>query len=379
MNIVPPESASDDAGASGDERQRPLNNAPVQLRSKSLGWFTKLLAVWVFLCIVLGTVVGAAIPAIPNALQKATISQVWIPGVVLVWLMVYPMMLGVEWNALKDLTKHPMGLLLTTVINWAVQPFLMYALALLFFTVVYASILPNEIQKQYLVGAVILGGSPCTAMVFVWSSMSNGNPTYTLIQVMLNDLILLVLYIPTLALLLSIAGLSLPWDTVAISVALFVVVPAVMGIITRVIMQQKWGPAAISTVAAMFAPISTAALLVLVTCIFTLQAHVIIHSWVHVLLIAIPLLVQIFFVFALTYTTAYLLYIEHSVAGPAAFIGSSNFFELAVSLAITLYGPQSGATLVTVVGVLVEVPIMLLEVEIVNRTKQAFTHRCAAE
>lgn len=306
-------------------------------------------------------------------MDKATVDSVWIPGAVLVWLMVYPMMLGVRWSALRQVPSEPKGLLLTTFVNWAVQPFVMYGLAVLFFDVIYDSVLDADTQKEYIAGAVILGGSPCTAMVFVWSALAGGDPNYTLAQVVLNDLILLVLYVPTTQLLLSMSDISLPWGTVLLSVCLFVVVPFALGTVTQIyILRKENGEARLDKIQKLFKPISAISLILLVVFIFMSQAKVITDNFSHVLLISFPLILQTSFIFLLTYSLAFALCLKHNVAGPAAFIGSSNFFELAVALALTVYGPGSGAVLVTVVGVLVEVPVMLLEVTIVNASKRRY-------
>jgi ACR3 family arsenite transporter len=338
------------------------------------------LTVWVALAMILGTTLGALVPSIPKALEKATVSSIWLPGSVLVWLMVYPMMLGVRWNAIRQVHKHPGGLCLTTFVNWAAQPFVMYGLAVLFFNVVFASILDPETQSEFIAGAVILGGSPCTAMVFVWSSLARGDANYTLAQVVLNDIILLFLYAPTTKLLLNISDIALPWDTVFLSVFLFVVVPFLMGVLTHlVVLRRDNGEEIMKRIQKFFHPVSAISLVVLVVFIFISQAAVIVDNPIHVLLTMVPLLLQTSFIFVLTYGLAYFFCLKHDIAGPAAFIGSSNFFELAVALAITVYGPQSGAVLVTVVGVLVEVPVMLLEVAIVNRTKERYERHLADE
>ena len=341
-----------------------------------IGCFEKWLTLWVFLCMVIGTVFGVFIPSIPEALEKATFANIWVPGSVLVWLMVYPMTLGVRWSAIKEIPKHPRGILLTTFVNWAVQPFLMYGLAVLFFNVIYGNILDQETQDQYIAGAVILGGSPCTAMVFVWSSLAHGEPNYTLAQVVVNDLILLVLYVPTVQLLLGVSGIQLPWDTVFLSVALFVVVPFVLGFLTQIyLLRKEDGMKRLEKVQRFFKPVSAISLLMLVLFIFMSQAQIIVDNYVDAFLIMVPLLLQTGLIFILTYGLAYYFRLRHEIAGPAAFIGSSNFFELAVAIAITVYGPDSGAVLVTIIGVLVEVPVMLLEVLIVNATKSQFEER----
>jgi ACR3 family arsenite transporter len=293
-----------------------------------------------------------------------------------------PLHRGVRWHNIRQIHKHPKGLMLTTTINWAVQPFLMYGLAVLFFEVIYASILDLETQKQYIAGAVILGGSPCTAMVFVWSTLGGGDASYTLVQVVLNDLILLFLYVPTVQLLLHVSNISLPWGTVFLSVVLFVVVPFFFGIATYAwIFHQggEHGEEYLERIKRALSTASASALIILVVFIFMSQAQVLIGNFVNVFLIIVPLILQTAIVFCMTYSIAYFICLEHNVAGPAAFIGSSNFFELAVALALSVYGPDSGAVLVTVCGVLVEVPVMLCEVAIVNETKGRYEQRLADE
>ena len=342
-----------------------------------MGCFERYLTVWVFLCMLVGTVLGASFPSIPEALEKATVANIWLPGSILVWLMVYPMTLGVRWSAIREIPKHPQGILLTTCINWAVQPFSMYGLALLFFKVIIGNILDPAKQDEYIAGSVILGGSPCTAMVFVWSALAHGDPNYTLAQVVVNDLILLVLYVPTTKLLLGVSGIPLPWDTVFLSVILFVVVPFGLGLLTQLLLLRRPtdGMKQLEKVQNFFKPVSAFSLLLLVLFIFMSQSQVIVDNYVDAFLIMVPLLIQTGFIFLLTYGLAYFLRLRHDIAGPAAFIGSSNFFELAVAVAITVYGPDSGAVLVTIIGVLVEVPVMLLEVVIVNASKKYFEER----
>ncbi len=345
-----------------------------------MGCFERWLTLWVLLCMIVGTTFGALVPSIPEALEKATVANIWLPGSVLVWLMVYPMTLGVRWSAIREIPKHPQGILLTTIVNWGIQPFSMYGLALLFFNVIYGNILDPARQDEYIAGAVILGGSPCTAMVFVWSALAHGDPNYTLAQVVVNDLILLVLYVPTTKLLLGVSGIPLPWDTVFLSVILFVVVPFALGLLTQLyILRKPDGMKRLDRVQNFFKPVSASSLLLLVLFIFMSQAQVIVDNYGDAFLIMVPLILQTAFIFLLTYGLAYSLRLRHEIAGPAAFIGSSNFFELAVAVAITVYGPDSGAVLVTIIGVLVEVPVMLLEVVIVNASKKYFEERSAQE
>eukprot|EP00977_Amphora_coffeiformis_P020296 scaffold8050_cov180-Amphora_coffeaeformis.AAC.3 len=359
----------------GDENSsRVEGSSSAASESKQISFFAKYLTVWVALAMLLGTMVGAWVPSIPEALEKATVSNIWIPGAVLVWLMVYPMMLGVQWEAIRHIHTSPGGLCLTTLVNWALQPFLMYGLAVFFFDVLYTGLLDTETRSDYIAGAVILGGSPCTAMVFVWSSLSAGDPNYTLVQVILNDLILLFLYVPTTKVLLNLSDIALPWGTVFLSVVLFVVVPFALGMVTNwIVLKREQGKQDLKRIETMLEPVSALSLVLLVVFIFTSQANVIVDKPTHVLLVAIPLLLQTTLVFGITYGLAYFFCLPHNVAGPASFIGSSNFFELAVALALTVYGPDSGAVLVTVVGVLVEVPVMLCEVAMVNATKERYT------
>ena len=345
-----------------------------------IGFFAKYLTVWVAIAMFIGTLIGSLFPSVPETIEKATVASIWLPGSVLVWIMVYPMMLKVRWSALKDVPKNPGGLVLTTLINWAVQPFVMYGLARLFFNVIYGGVFSDEKQSEYLAGAVILGGSPCTAMVFVWSGLVNGDASYTLVQVVLNDIILLLLYVPTAKLLLNISSIELPWDTVYLSVVLFVLVPFVLGTITQlVVLRRPNGEQLLKRIEDFFSPLSSLALVLLVVFIFLSQATVITNSPTDVLLVAVPLLLQTFSIFFMTYGLAYYFCLPYLVAGPASFIGSSNFFELAVALALTVYGPKSGAVLVAVVGVLVEVPIMLMEVAFVKKTKELYTTRVEDE
>lgn len=360
----------------GTPLPRPLETSVQSSTVPEIGFFAKYLTIWVGLAILVGTTIGSLVPSLPETLEKATVHSIWLPGSVLVWIMVYPMMLKVRWSAVRNIHKNPGGLFLTTFINWAVQPFVMYALARLFFDVIYSGILSDQKQSDYVAGAVLLGGSPCTAMVFVWSSLVDGDPSYTLVQVVLNNIILLILYVPTAKLLLNISSIELPWDTVYLSVILFVLVPFVLGAITQIlVLRHNNGEARLKRIEDFLQPLSAFSLVLLVVFIFLSQAKVITDSPADVFLAAVPLLLQTFIVFAITYTMAYYFCLTYPIAGPAAFIGSSNFFELAVALALTVYGPKSGAVLVTVVGVLVEVPIMLLQVAIVKATKEWYRKR----
>ena len=337
-----------------------------------LGFFEKYLSLWVIICIVIGIFIGRFFPAFPNILSKFEYAQVSIPVAVLIWLMIYPMMVRVDFSSIVNATKKPKGLILTWVINWVVKPFTMYAIAVFFLTLVFSQFIDPELQKQYLAGAVFLGAAPCTAMVFVWSYLSKGDPGYTVVQVATNDIIILFLYVPIVSLLLAISGLIVPYDTLILSVVLFVVIPLFFGYLTRRILISKKGEKAVENLLDRFGKITIIGLLLTLIILFSFQGEIILSNPFHIILIAVPLVIQTYFIFALAYGWAFLWKLPHKIAAPAAMIGASNFFELAVAVAISVYGLNSGAALATVVGVLVEVPIMLSLVGIANRTRKRF-------
>ncbi len=344
-----------------------------------IGFFEKYLTIWVALCIVIGVAVGQFIPAIPDTLSRFEYANVSIPVAILIWLMIYPMMLKIDFSSIVRAVKMPKGLIVTCVTNWAIKPFTMYAIAGFFFFFVFAPLIPNELAKQYLYGAVLLGAAPCTAMVFVWSHLTKGDPGYTLVQVAVNDLILLVLFAPIVALLLGIGGVQIPWDTLLLSVVLFVVVPLTAGWITRTNVIKAKGEAYFNDVfLKKFSNITIAGLLLTLIIIFSFQGETILRNPLHILLIAIPLTIQTFLIFFIAYGWARAWKLPHNVAAPAGMIGASNFFELAVAVAIALFQLDSGATLATVVGVLVEVPVMLMLVHIANRTRHWFPSEATA-
>lgn len=321
----------------------------------------------------IGVVIGVLLPAIPELLSRFEYANVSIPVAVLIWLMIYPMMLKVDFSSIKQVGQNPKGLIITWVTNWLIKPFTMYAIAVFFLYGVYKNLIPNALAREYLAGAVLLGAAPCTAMVFVWSHLTNGNPAYTLVQVATNDLIILFAFAPIVAFLLGISEISIPWDTLFLSVVLFVVIPLAAGWLSRTMITRNKGSDYFEQrFIPKFNHVTIVGLLLTLIIIFSFQGQTIIDNPLHILLIAVPLILQTFLIFFLAYLWAKLWRLPHEVAAPAGMIGASNFFELAVAVAISLFGLDSGATLATVVGVLVEVPVMLTLVRITNRTKGWF-------
>ncbi|MCJ7473038.1 MAG: ACR3 family arsenite efflux transporter [Actinobacteria bacterium] len=341
---------------------------------KKISFFDKYLSIWVILCIIAGVAVGKFLPAIPNTLSRFEYANVSIPVAVLIWLMIYPMMLKVDFASIVNVTKKPKGLTVTTVTNWLIKPFTMYGIAFLFFKIVFESFIPASLSTEYLAGAVLLGAAPCTAMVFVWSYLSDGDAAYTLVQVAVNDLIILFAFTPIVAFLLGISDVAVPYKTLFLSVVLFVVIPFSAGYISRVLIIKKKGIHYFENVfLKRFNKVTVIGLLLTLVIIFAFQGEIILGNPVHIALIAVPLVIQTFLIFIIAYGWAKAWKLPHSIAAPGAMIGASNFFELAVAVAISLFGLQSGATLVTVVGVLVEVPLMLTLVRIANNTKGWFS------
>lgn len=325
---------------------------------------------------VAGVLIGRFLPVVPDFLSRFEYANVSIPIAVLIWLMIYPMMMKVDFTSLKNVRKEPQGLYLTWVVNWLIKPFTMFGLAAFFFFVVFKALIPEELAKDYLAGAVILGAAPCTAMVFVWSHLTRGNPAYTVVQVATNDLIILVAFVPIVVFLLGIGGVTIPWSTLVLSVGLFVVIPLAGGILTRTAVIRKKGADYFHrTFIPKFNNITIVGLLLTLVLIFSFQGGVILGNPLHILLIAIPLVIQTFLIFFIAYWAGKKLGLCHDVAAPAGMIGASNFFELAVAVAITLFGASSPVVLVTIVGVLVEVPVMLALVKIANRTAHWFPAR----
>lgn len=338
-----------------------------------LGLFEKYLTLWVLICIVVGVLIGKYLPIVPETLGKLEYAQVSLPIAVLIWLMIYPMMLKIDFTCVRDCFKHPKGLSITLVSNWLIKPFTMFFFAFLFFTIIFKSFISPELAKEYIAGAILLGAAPCTAMVFVWSYLTKGNPSYTLLQVAINDLLILVAFVPIVTILLGISGIVIPYDTLLVSIGLFVVIPLSAGFFTRKHQIKKNGHECFEKkFLPKFKHITEIGLLFTLIVIFSFQGEVILNNPLHILLISVPLIIQTFFIFFVAYLWAKKWKIPHSIAAPAGMIGASNFFELAVAVAISLFGLNSGATLVTVVGVLVEVPVMLVLVRIANNTRGWF-------
>ena len=342
-------------------------------KKQGIGFFEKYLTVWVALCIIIGIAVGQWLPAIPQTLSKFEYANVSIPVAILIWLMIYPMMLKVDFQSVKNVGKRPKGIIVTGVTNWLIKPFTMFGIAYLFFYVVFKAFIPAGLAEEYLAGAVLLGAAPCTAMVFVWSYLTKGDAAYTLVQVAVNDLIILVAFAPIVAFLLGVGGVSIPWDTLLLSVGLFVVIPLAAGVITRIMVVRRKGVEYFNNVfIEKFNNYMVGGLLLTLIILFSFQGETILNNPLHILLIAVPLVVQTVLIFFVAYGWSKRWKLPHDVAAPAGMIGASNFFELAVAVAISLFGLQSGAALATVVGVLVEVPVMLMLVRIANNTRRWF-------
>ncbi|WP_346940292.1 ACR3 family arsenite efflux transporter [uncultured Clostridium sp.] len=340
---------------------------------KGLGVFERYLTLWVALCILIGILVGQFLPIIPNTLNKFEYYNVSIPVAILIWLMIYPMMLKIDFGSIINATRKPKGLIVTCVTNWLIKPFTMYAISAFFFFVVFKEIIAPELAKEYLAGAVLLGAAPCTAMVFVWSHLTKGDPSYTLVQVAVNDLIILIAFAPIVAFLLGVGDVAVPIETLVLSTVLFVVIPLALGFITRTIIIKNKGIDYFNNVfLKKFDNVTIIGLLLTLIILFSFQGDTILNNPLHIVLIAVPLIIQTFLIFAIAYLWAKLWKLPHSIAAPAGMIGASNFFELAVAVAISLFGLQSGAALATVVGVLVEVPVMLTLVRIANNSRGWF-------
>ena len=342
-------------------------------KKQGIGFFEKYLTIWVALCIIIGIAVGQWLPAIPQTLSKFEYANVSIPVAILIWLMIYPMMLKVDFQSVKNVGKRPKGIIVTCVTNWLIKPFTMFGIAYLFFYVVFKAFIPAGLAEEYLAGAVLLGAAPCTAMVFVWSYLTKGDAAYTLVQVAVNDLIILVAFAPIVAFLLGVGGVSIPWDTLLLSVGLFIVIPLAAGVITRIMVIRRKGVEYFNNIfIKKFNNYMVGGLLLTLIILFSFQGETILNNPLHILLIAVPLVLQTVLIFFVAYGWSKWWKLPHDVAAPAGMIGASNFFELAVAVAISLFGLQSGAALATVVGVLVEVPVMLMLVRIANNTRSWF-------
>jgi arsenite transporter len=337
---------------------------------KQIGFFEKYLTLWVAICIGVGIGFGNIAGDRIQVLSKMEIYNVNIPVAVLIWLMIYPMMLQVDFSSIKNVGKRPKGLILTLVVNWLIKPFTMAFFAWIFFTKIYSAFISPELAGEYIAGAILLGAAPCTAMVFVWSYLTDGDPNYTLLQVSINDLIILVAFIPIVGLLLGITDITIPYNTLVMSILIFVLVPLVAGVVTHKLLVKRRGKEWFTKhFLPKFKPVSIIALLLTLLVLFAFQGNIIVEKPLIILLVAVPLVIQTYFIFFLTWFGGRKLKLPHAICSPAAMIGASNFFELAVAVAIALFGLQSPAAMVAVVGVLVEVPVMLSLVKLANKWK----------
>jgi ACR3 family arsenite transporter len=331
--------------------------------------FERYLTLWVALAMIAGIALGNTIPGLVNAIAAAEVARVNLVVAVLIWAMVYPMMVGVDPSSLRDVLRQPRGLGITLAVNWLIKPFTMAALAVLFFEGIFADLIAPADAQQYIAGLILLGAAPCTAMVFVWSQLTRGDESYTLLQVSVNDVVMVFAFAPIVAFLLGVTDITVPWETLLLSVLLFVALPLAAGIWTR---RRLGSEARIAAFQARVKPWSVIGLIATVVILFGLQGQVILDRPMVIGLIAVPILVQSYGIFVLAYAAAWMLKVPHRIAAPCALIGTSNFFELAVAVAISLFGLNSGAALATVVGVLVEVPVMLSLVAFANRTRARF-------
>ena len=345
----------------------------IEKKGQGINGFQKYLTLWVLLCMILGVLIGRFLPSVPVFLNRFEYAKVSIPMALLIWLMIYPMMMRIDFQSIKNVGRNPKGLFVTWVVNWLIKPFTMYGIASLFFFVVFKAFITPDLATEYLAGAVLLGAAPCTAMVFVWSNLTKGDPAYTVVQVATNDLIILVAFVPIVKFLLGVSNVTVPWDTLILSVVLFVVIPLVGGMITRSLVVRKKGLDYFENIFVhKFDNVTSIGLLLTLVMIFSFQGNIILDNPMHIILIAIPLTLQTFLIFAIAYIVCRILKLPHKIAAPAGMIGASNFFELSVAVAIALFGTTSPAALATTVGVLTEVPVMLFLVHIANKTKGWF-------
>lgn len=349
------------------------------MSENKIGFFARYLSLWVALCIGLGVALSVFIPSFPIALGKLEYANVSLPVAILIWLMIYPMMLKVDFKSIVNAGKKPKGLIVTLVVNWLIKPFTMYLIAYFFLKVVFKPFIGDSLSTEYLAGAVLLGAAPCTAMVFVWSHLSDGDPGYTVVQVAINDLIILVAFAPIVALLLGVSNVAVPMDTLFLSVFLFVVVPFTAGFVTRTNLLKRKGKEWFDNVfCKKFEGFTEGGLLLTLVIIFSFQGRTILENPLAIVLIAIPLIIQTYLIFFVGFGWSKLWKIPYQVAAPSGMIGASNFFELAVAVSISLFGLSSGATLATVVGVLVEVPVMLSLVKIARANRNKFPQQAVA-
>lgn len=337
-----------------------------------MGLFERYLSLWVGLCIVAGVVLGNGFPQLFQLFASMEFAHVNLAVAILIWVMIYPMMVQIDFSSVKDIGNKPKGLILTLVINWLIKPFTMAALGWLFFKVIFADLVDAHTASEYIAGMILLGVAPCTAMVFVWSQLTKGDANYTLVQVSVNDVIMIFAFAPIAAFLLGVTDVAVPWNTLLISVVLYVLIPLLAGIITRKLLDSGNNHDKLNAFIHALKPVSMSGLLATVVLLFGFQAKTILQQPLAILLIAVPLLIQTYGIFIIAYGAAKVMKLPHNIAAPACMISTSNFFELAVAVAISLFGLQSGAALATVVGVLVEVPVMLSLVAFANRTRHWF-------
>lgn len=341
-----------------------------------MGFFERYLSLWVAICILVGVAIGQLFPGVPRVLGGMTVAQVNLPVALLIWAMIFPMMLQIDFASILGVRRQPKGITVTLVTNWLIKPFTMFFFAWLFLQILFAPFIEAGVAREYVAGAILLGAAPCTAMVFVWSHLTRGDPAYTLVQVAVNDLIMLFAFAPIVALLLGVSDVLVPWDTLLLSVVLYIVIPLVAGYVTRITLIRMKGAVWFDTIfLERLGPVTIIGLLATLVLLFSFQGEVILNNPLHIALIAVPLVIQTFFIFAVAYGWAYAWRVPHAVAAPAGLIGASNFFELAVATAIVLFGVSSGAALATVVGVLVEVPVMLALVRFANASGAQFAVR----
>lgn len=346
-----------------------MTDTEFSAKDSGLGVFERYLSVWIALAIILGIAIGAIAPGLVEAVASAEVASVNLVVAVLIWAMIYPMMVGVDFSTISGVARQPKGLIVTLIVNWLIKPFTMAFLAVLFFEYIFAPWISPQDAAQYTAGLILLGAAPCTAMVFVWSQLTRGDATYTLIQVSVNDIIMVFAFAPIVAFLLGVTDITVPWQTLVTATILYVVLPLAAGLLTRRALGSKQ---AIDAFTARVKPWSIIGLIATVVILFGLQGELILANPFVIALIAVPILIQSYGIFALAYGAAYALRVPHRIAAPCAMIGTSNFFELAVAVAISLFGLNSGAALATVVGVLVEVPVMLSLVAFANRTRAKF-------
>ena len=345
----------------------------MEKEKSGISTFQRYLSLWVLLCMAIGILIGKFLPVVPEFLGKLEIARISIPIAILIWVMIYPMMLKVDFQSVKQVGKNPKGLFVTWIVNWLIKPFTMYGIAYLFLFIVFKTFITPELATEYIAGAVLLGAAPCTAMVFVWSTLTNGNPAYTVVQVATNDIIILIAFVPIVKFLLGVSNVSVPYSTLFLSVFLFVVIPLAGGIFTRIYVTKRNGRNYFENVFVhKFDGITTVGLLLTLALIFASQAEVILSNPLHIVLIAVPLVIQTFFIFFLAFGICRAIHLPFDISAPAGMIGASNFFELAVAVAVALFGTTSPAALATTVGVLTEVPVMLTLVKIANKSKEKF-------